>query len=163
MKLIKTTVLDASAASVTISNIPQEFKTLRLWISARSSLGASAENIQIALNGSSSSITVRRLYGDGGAAYSDNDSLARIGIMPASTSTSNTFSNADVVFPNYSSTTANKPFASSMVEEKNATASYLTMSALLLSSNSAITSLTLTPYSAGSFVAGSTFYLYGIA
>lgn len=164
MKLIKTTVLDASAASVTISNIPQEFKTLKLVVSARSSDSPTTVALKVTLNGNTSSYSYRHIYGNGSSAVSGNASSQanlRLTEIPAASVTASTFANAEIVIPNYYSS-ANKAIAHAGVSENNATEAYQWMTAGLWANSSAVTSIELSPNS-GNFVAGSTFYLYGVA
>lgn len=168
MKLIKTTVLDTTAASVTISNIPQEFKSLKLITSIRTDGSATATNALLTFNGSSSGYSERLLYGDGVTARSANaagTSIIWTNLATANLGTAGTFGNSEITIPNYSSNTTNKVVLSSSVNESNSTTAnhanqYL--DAAIWSNNSSITSITLTG-SSQNFVAGSTFYLYGIA
>lgn len=165
LKLIKTTVLDVSAASVTIDNIPQQFKTLKILASYKhdnSSGTWTAAYVQ--LNGSTSGHTARRLVGNGGTVASDTDSIAGAGArieVPRNGATS-VFSNTEVTIPNYTGS-ANKAFMVDSVSENNGTTAYIDMDAALLSSTAAVTSVTFFADSvSGPIPAGSTFYLYGI-
>lgn len=162
LKLIKTTVLDASAASVTISNIPQEFKTLKLVVSARGTNSSNVVEINMAPNNSTSNLSWRLIEGDASTAYSANNTTSRIGAIPAASNTASTFGSLEYVFPNYSGAT-NKPYSGVLVTENNASfGAYQDIKAVLWSNTSAITSMVFS-VSSGSFAAGSTFYLYGIA
>lgn len=163
MKLIKTTVLDTTAASVTISNIPQEFKSLKLIVSVRSSFAYAS--IWVRPNNSVSNITNRVLEGYGSGVASATTTGNILGQGTGSGATANTFSNTEFTFPNYSSSSYKTVFTST-VNENNGTLAYQDLIASLWSENTAITSFTILPSTDGSaanFVAGSTFYLYGIA
>lgn len=162
MTLISRTTLTTSAASVTFNSIPQTFQTLKLVVSIRGTThdGTDTWNYHtISLNDSSSSFTQRALYGTDvtGSSNSTNTSTPYNG----ENGTASTFSNAEIVFPNYSGST-NKPFSIDSVTENNATNAVRMMQAMLWSNNSAISSMKLTP-ATGSFVANSTFSLYGIS
>lgn len=161
-QLIESQSLSASAASVTFSNIPQTYKSLMLTTSVRSTQAATAVQLIMRPNGSSANGTNRYLEGTGSAAASGTNTTVYMGAIPGSSATSSTFSNDTSVLPNYTSTTANKPVSIDSVSENNATASWQSLNASLWSSTSAITSIQLV-LSAGDFVFGSTFTLYGLA
>lgn len=167
LKLIKTTVLDASAASVTISNIPQEFKTLKLIVSARSNdTNAGAfDGLKVQFNSVTTGYSERLLYGTGSSALSTSqsgDNSIHFQYIANNAGTASTFGNTEVTIPNYNSS-SNKPVAGSSVSENNGTAAIQALNAGLWSNSAAITSIVLSPNSAGNFLAGSTFYLYGVA
>ena len=158
--LEKIVVGSAGASSVTFANIPQTgYTDLVVKASVKYST-ASVGLLYISFNGSSSSFTGLYLQGNGTSAASA--SLARyIGAINGSDYTANTFSNSEIYIPNYTSG-SNKSFSSDSVTENNATPSYQNLNAGLWSNTSAINQVTLTP-DTGSFVANSTFYLYGVA
>lgn len=163
LKLIQTTVLSTSAASVTISNIPQQFKTLKLLCSIRTSGSESTGNAyaSISFNGSSANFTRRSFYGNGtNATVGSGTGTTSIATADSSANAANTFSNVEVIIPNYSGST-NKAFIDNGVNEENATNASQIFAANLWSNTAAITSITLTGVS--NLAAGSTFYLYGIA
>jgi hypothetical protein len=159
--LIERTELNTTAASVTFANIPQTgYTDLKIVFSTRDNNGQAQNGIFVSINGSTANFTNRYLLGSGSAASSG--SIARfLGYSSGAGATANTFSNGELYFPNYTSSN-NKSFSSDNVQETNATAAYSVMAAHLWSQTAAITSITLTADSA-SFVAGSTFSLYGIA
>lgn len=159
LKLIKTTVLDASAASVTISNIPQEFKTLKLIVSAR--IDSTNATSIFKPNNSSSNLSERNLNGNGATAASTSTTSGYWFYHTVTGDTASTFSNVEITIPNYSGST-NKPASISSVTENNGTTAYQHLIAGLWSNTSAITSIVAVPFG-GNYVAGSTFYLYGIA
>lgn len=157
--LIASQVLSASAASITFSSIPQTYKSLKLISSIRSSSGGG--QVFISFNGSSANLTRRNLYGNGASAASASASDGEASLESDSTYTANTFSNNEVTIPNYSGAT-NKAVTADAVNENNSSTAYQALEAVLWSQTAAITSVTMT--SGGlSFVAGSSFYLYGIS
>ena len=161
--LIEHQTLTSSVASVTLGNggtLPQTFKTLVLMISARSNGSGLSTAIAIYPNNSTSSLTVRTLYGDGASATSYSGTDGWTGNAVGSTATASTFSNIAISLPNYSGST-NKPYSSDSVTENNGTNAYQTLHAGLWSNTAAITSVVLSSLS-GSFVSGSTFTLYGL-
>ena len=160
--------LNNTAASVTFDNIPQSgYTDLKIVASARGDNASVYVSTYISFNGSTASFQDRELYGTGSATGSGSSTTSpgpgqtSIYINGAS-STASTFSNCEIYIPNYRSASTYKSYSVDSVVENNATANLDDLLAGLWSNNSAITSITLTP-SSGSFVANSTFSLYGLA
>jgi hypothetical protein len=159
--LLERIELNASAASITFSNIPQSgYTDLKVVVSARS------DNTNIGLvvkpNGLTTNISTRNLEGNGSGASSYTSTNIAGYIVPSS-STANTFGNTEIYIPNYTSSNY-KSISSDSVNENNATAAYSVLTAWLWSSTAAITSLVFSSDSGtNNFVAGSTFSLYGLA
>lgn len=158
--LISSNTLSSSAASVTFSSIPSTYTDLVLKVSARPDSAADAWLTFNSIAGTAYSST--DLQGTGSVAQSSRQSnQARIRLQNfASTTTANTFNNAEIYIPNYAVVQA-KPVSGIVADERNATTAYLTATAGLCTTTDAITSVTLT-YN-GLFVSGSSFYLYGIS
>jgi hypothetical protein len=159
---IQTFTLGANAASVTFSNIPQNYTDLKIVSSARTT-GADTDVIYISLNGSSSNFSGIYLQG-AGSGTPVSQALARFAGQVIGTSfTASTFANSEIYIPNAFGTTA-KSFSVDTVTENNATLAYATLIYGLWNpaTQAAITSITLTPGN-GSFAANSTFTLYGIS
>jgi hypothetical protein len=161
--LLERTELNASAASVTFSNIPQSgYTDLKIVLSARQG----AENaFDLTFNGNAGSYSVRRFQADGSntssnTASSYSNAIRVIGIVPSG-STANTFSNSEIYIPNYTSSNY-KSVSLNTANETNATEAYMNLAAGLWSNTAAITSVTITPVD-GSLAQYSTFSLYGIA
>lgn len=158
------TVGSGGISSIDFTSIPATFTDLCLKISARvdASGGASSFNINLAINGVSTNRTWRLLEGyDGTNIWSNNGTTARLAVVGGSTTTSNTFNNAEIYFSNYAGS-GNKSISSDFVSEQNSTTiNSLGFYAGLWSSSSAINQLTLTSTS-GNFVQYSTAYLYGV-
>jgi hypothetical protein len=171
--LLERTELNASAASVTFANIPQSgYTDLKIVYSARSSSTSGyAETVNMKFNNSSTSdYTWRGVYSVTATPGSNNSggSVAQIraGNVPSANLTANTFSNNEIYIPNY--TSANfKSVSIDAVSEVNGSTDFtytLMLQAGLRSNTAAITSIDLSLDTGGtSFVAGSTFSLYGIA
>jgi hypothetical protein len=159
--LLERIELNTTASSVTFANIPQTgYTDLKIVFSTRDNNAQPQNGLFVSINGSTANFSNRYLLGSGSAASSG--SIARfLGYSSGAGATANTFSNGELYFPNYTSAN-NKSFSSDNVQETNATAAYSVMSAHLWSQTAAITSISLIADSA-SFVAGSTFSLYGIA
>ena len=168
-QLIASQVLGTSASSVAFSAIPGTFKDLILLISARASGSGSLAGLAIKVNGSTTNIySNTNLFAYSASGTSDRTTnAANIPQMDNITDgggTANTFSSNELYIPNYTAS-ANKPTSLSSVVEKNTTANFewlVYSGAGLYRDTAAITSIALTT-NAGSFVAGSSFYLYGLA
>lgn len=163
--LISSQTLGTSAASVTFSGIPSGYRDLVLKYSARGTASGVSINAMIKVNTDTSTNYSRtNLFGDGSSVTSvrgTSEDRWYFGFsINGSTATANTFSNSELYIPNYT-VSANKPTSGFSVTETNATAADLGIVALLWRNTAAITSLELTPLS-GSFVTGSSFYLYGL-
>jgi hypothetical protein len=161
--LLETIQLTSTAASVTFDNIPQTgYTDLKIVLSARDS---GTGDVRLRFNGvTTSSYTYLRMGGTGSATFSDTASQTSIYMSTISNQpgfTSNTFGNAEIYIPNYAGSN-NKSISVVGVTENNATLSYASLGTGLFSNTAAITSILLYPDS-GSFVAGSTFSLYGLA
>ncbi len=102
-----------------------------------------------------------QLYGNGSSASTDPSTQIAMWANGAN-ATSNTFANAELYIPNYTSSNY-KSASTDSVTENNATSALAIMTAGLWSNTAAITSITLTPDSATNFVQYSTFSLYGLA
>jgi len=161
--LLERTELNASAASVTFANIPQTgYTDLKIVVSSRDNRAANASDIFLNFNGVTTNLSFKRLFGDGTNAQSGSGSTGAAGIEVAANSTANTFSNIEITIPNYTSSNF-KSWSADSVSENNATTAYAQLTAGLWSNTAAITSVTFTAESSSSFVANSTFSLYGIA
>ena len=157
--LERVTVGETAVSSITFNSIPQTgYTDLKIVYSARDTSGS----LLVSINGNSASLTGKGLYGSGSAAASENFS-GSIGLIgEPNTYTANTFASGELYFPNYTSS-SNKSFSYEGVNENNAAAAYMEMTAGLWSNTSAITSITLTAGSSGSIFQYSTFSLYGLA
>jgi hypothetical protein len=160
--LLERIELNASAASVTFSNIPQTgYTDLKLVISARQDAATNAPAGYIKFNGSTTGYTGRNLLGSGSAA-SSNTTANYLGDVDGASDTANTFSNIEVMIPNY--LLANyKSYSIDSVNENNATGATAALIAGLWSDTSSITSVTLYCGASRNYVQYSTFSLYGLA
>lgn len=158
--LLETINLTQSASSVTFDNIPQTgYTDLRLVISSR--VSSTDSPVLVNFSGVSTGYSWRRIYGNGTAASALSGSDGYFLHANTSSTTANTFSNTEMDIANYR-VAQPKHISVDTVLENNATAGELFMLAALWNNNTAITSIVLTPLN-GSFVARSSFSLYGIA
>lgn len=166
MTLISTVTVGAGgASSIDFSSIPQTYTDLQLVVSARSTItGTTYEDVGIKFNSSSSGYTERQIYANGSSAGSNANfftSYGYIGGVGSNSNTANTFGNCGVYIPNYTGS-SNKSFSVDNVTENNATGAFMNLVANLWSNTAAITSISLFPVSANTFMQYSTASLYGI-
>ena len=143
MELIETIEVGAGgAASIEFTSIPQDGVDLLLMFSGRYSNYASSQ-IAIILNGdtTTSNYQYQLLRGSGTTASSQTSSSNTYGAtMNENSQTANTFSNAQLYFANYTSSSA-KSWSMDGVNETNATNGTKHMTALGWNGTSAITSI----------------------
>jgi hypothetical protein len=160
--LISTVTVGAGgASSIDFTSISGSFTDLLVVLNGRSLISGGGDNAYVKINGATTNGQYRALEGNNGSASSNNGAFLVAGVLPGSTTTTSTFGNISIYFPNYSGST-NKSFSVDSVSENNATTNYwLDAIAGLWSQTAAITSLSL--YSGGANLAQySTASLYGI-
>lgn len=165
--LLETVSLTQSASSVVFDNIPQTgYTDLKIVASTRStkSGGNPWDSLLLRFNGSSSGYSDKALGGNGATAFSFANAFPNYffcGDVPDQGTTTNVFGSTEITIPNY--TTSNQKLVSiDSVEENNSTTSQMDLVSGLWANTASITSLVFT-LNTGSFVANSTFGLYGIA
>ena len=162
-KLISRVIVGSGGtSSIDFTSIPGTYTDLVCKISARDNAVGTVNNVIFKINGVTTSQSNRYLLGIGTAVSSASDTPI---YFPSNGngSTASTFSNMEVYMPNYASTTINKSLSVDSVTEHNATAAYLSITAGLYASNTAITSISITGNGGSSFLEYSTAYLYGIS
>lgn len=163
--LISSNVLSATTTTVTFSSIPQTYTDLVLQVSSRASSASGQQVLSIYINGDSTSRygSTTQLRGNGSAASSVADASQgklNIAITDADTATASTFGSAEIYIPSYTLSTV-KSISGFSVQETNAAAAAIRAEAGLWNNAAAVTSISL--YVGGdNFLAGSSFYLYGI-
>jgi hypothetical protein len=153
----------SNQASIVFNSIPSTYTDLMLLMSAKDTGTGIVYAIKAAYN-SPGTTSSKIVYGAGsGSPASANQTWLRAGgTVGTFANANNTFASSSFYIPNYAGSTA-KSGSSDEVTEANQTDSYQVMSATLDTKTSAISSITLTSESGGSFVTYSTFYLYGIS
>lgn len=154
------TVGSGGVASVTFSSIPSTYTDLIIKVSARDSYASPWRDLGISFNGVTTNRTGILLYGNPTTVGSYSVTTGDIAFENSSTSTANTFNNAEFYIPNYASANY-KSVSVDSVTENNAATALANTAAGLWSSTSAITSVTLTSLG-GTIAQYSNFYLYGI-
>ena len=148
-KIASVTVGSGGASSIDFSSIPATYTDLKIVYSTRDTqAGASAGNLKITINGSTTGYTNKKIIASGSSVGSSSSGTAFMdgGLGQSATSagnTANTFYSADVYFPNYLSSN-NKTSSVDSVDENNATAAYSGITANLWSNTAAITQITAT-------------------
>jgi len=166
-KLASTTVGVGGSASVSFTNIPQDYTDLVLKTSTRQSGASSATTIRMGFNGDTgANYSYRFLQGAGSssatssfgnnATNTSNETIVNNGAG----ATASIFASGEICINNYTSFNF-KSWLSDSVQENNATTAYSRISAGLWNNSSPITSISLVD-SEGSFIQNSTFTLYGI-
>jgi hypothetical protein len=162
------TVGSGGATDIEFTSIPGTYTDLLIKSSLRSDTATDYNYAFMRINGvTTSSYSYKGLYADSNTtgSYGNASTLFFEGnIAVGANSTASTFSNGEVYFPNYTSST-NKSFSADAVSEKNASTGVgLYLSAGLFTTSSAITSISISADTIGSqkFVEYSTATLYGI-
>jgi len=166
--LIQAQTLTSTAASITFSNVPQNFTDLVLKVSARGASNFNPRNFYLNFNSDTgNNYPFKSLYGNGSSVGSSNSTsegftnTAWVGYIPGNTATASTFGNIEIYIPNYAGS-AYKFIGSDSVTENNATTAYVSLHAAIWNSTSAITSIQITCSNSENFATNSTFYLYGV-
>lgn len=163
--LLERIELNASAASVTFSNIPQSgYTDLKLVMSTRAADSANnwyATKIQFNTDTTAANYPYRVLYGFGSTTGSGNGNQYS-GYIPSNARTANTFGSNEIYIPNYLGSQA-KSFSTDSVTEGNGSSyEILGLWANGWSGTAAINQIVLSP-DTGSWAQYSTFSLYGLA
>jgi hypothetical protein len=161
MKLIETKTLSTAAASLEFTSIPQTFTDLVLLASIRNDGTNVAVVSYFNTDTTATNYTALRLNGTGSVVGNGSFANAFFIYSAISSATANTFSNAKLYIPNYTSSTA-KSVGAEAVTENNGTLGEQFMTAGLWSGTDAINRILIQSPVAPNFVAGSTFSLYGI-
>ena len=151
------TVGSGGASSIDFTSIASTFTDLCLKVSIRNV--NDTPSVYLRFNGTTTNHSDRWIYGSG--SFADSTSNANIEmLLNLSSSTSNTFGNAEIYIPNYAGST-NKSVSIDAVSENNGTLAYAQLDAGLWSNTAAITSIKLQAAS-GNIAEFSTAYLYGV-
>lgn len=160
---IGSNTLGSSTASVTFSSIPGTFTDLELRLSMRSDVASTNGYAIFTFNGNTSNYTELRAEWDGttaGAYRRTSTTDIQLLAINGASSTSNTFSSHSIFIPSYT-VSQSKPLSLMFNREQNAVGGYLGTLSGFWANSAAITSITISTTS-GNFVAGSSFFLYGI-
>jgi hypothetical protein len=159
--IASSTVGVLGSTTIDFTSIPSTYTDLCLKVSLRGNQASNTDAYLISFNGSTTTFTTRRLYGNGASAASDSSSAGDYGIANGASTTASTFNNGEIYIPNYAAST-NKSFSVDEVVENNGTTGYDVFTAGLWSTTSAINRVTLTGNGITIFSQYSTAYLYGV-
>jgi len=165
MKLIEAKTVGAGGlSSVSFTAIPQTYTDLKVLVSARTTYAQGYEQVWLSLNGNTSNLAMIYLLGTGGAGTVPTSTVFPrfVGHANGATSTANTFHNAEIYFPNYTSNKL-KSYSVDSVQEDNTSLALNSFTAGLWSDTAAINTITFTTETSSTFVQNTTFYLYGIS
>jgi hypothetical protein len=159
--IASSTVGSGGASSIAFSSIPSTYTDLVVKSSVKNTLTSSNwADMQLQLNGSTSSFTGRSVFGYATNALSNTDTNPSAGFSVRN-STASTFSNCEVYLPNYTSSNYKSWSLDAVTEANDATTAITWLGAYLWSNTAAVTSITIASIQ-GTFDQYSTFYLYGI-
>jgi hypothetical protein len=167
--LLERIELNASAASVTFSNIPQTgYTDLVVKASIRATGSRAEDTLVLYYNSDTSGPNYPEIFlrGNGSTASSGAVTSGYNGMYGAEfnggSSTSSTFTNFEMYIPNYTSSNS-KSSSIDVVQEANQTTAYAQLHAVRWTGTASITSITLVDHNSNSFAQYSTFSLYGLA
>ena len=163
-KIATVTVGSGGTTAIEFTSISASYTDLCLYLSLKSDRASQYySNAKIQFNGSTTSYSMKVLYGQGSTAgsFSDTDIYD---YNNATSSTASTFSNTMVYVPNYGSSNYKSVSLDVAVEINSSTNNTLDLSAGLWSNTGAITSIKILDYYSTStkFVEFSSATLYGI-
>jgi len=165
--LIQTvTVGSGGAASIAFTSIPQTYTDLLMVMSIRTNNNSVADYASISFNSSTSSFSLRTLYGTSSAAgsttYTTSPDSLIVGQVVGNTATASVFSSGSIYIPNYTSN-INKSYSTDAARENNTIANEMALSSGVWSNTAAITSITLTSWAGATLLQYSSASLYGIS
>ena len=169
VKLDSVTVGSGGAASVTFSNISQNYTDLIIKVSARTDRAAIHDWLTMRINGSTTNYSDYALYADWTTAQTNYNlgganSIMYLGFINGASGTASTFSNMDITIPNYTTQSNKTIFHKSAIENNtDGGSSQKFVSVGSGYSYNYVDSInTIRLAAIGSFVQHSTFTLYGI-
>lgn len=160
--LLQRVELTQTTTYVTINNIPQSgYTDLKIVLSLRDTRAIVGGGFGFSLNGDTpeTNYVYRYLEGNGSAASAGTGTGTFPGNSNGNSATSNTYGITEIYIPEYLSSNG-KTFIADSVTENNATSAYIEINSNVWSNAVPVKSMTFT---ASSFMAGSTFSVYGIS
>lgn len=166
MTLIASSVLSGAAASVTFSSIPGTYNNLMLVVCGRTNKAGTIDNVIVAFNGDAAANYNLQFMFATGTGTNIQSGLAN-GVVPTAGTISGNTATAGrqgcftMQILGYAGTTFQKISTANGTFDAGVSGLQTYQVALNWTNSAAITSLVITPQSAGNFLAGSAFYLYG--
>jgi len=164
-ELIEGKTLNTATSSVEFALIPQTYTDLKLLLSTRDTAADTRSNYRLTINGNTTDYTWCANYGYGTntGSNSGSGSTYRIyGNSVADNNTANLFSNAEIYFPDYTSTTKRKGAYCYSIVANNGTSNFIEVDSTIFNNTGEITNIVITTSNASNFKVNSTFHLYGI-
>jgi hypothetical protein len=158
------TVGAGGAANISFTSIPGTYTDLLIKLSGRtvSNYGSAFTQTDASLN-STAYATDRVMYGNGGSLSTNSGGVGITYGTSTNAATASTFGNAEIYIPNYTGSLNKVVFADGSAPSDSATTGIIAINATRYAVTSAITTVTITPYSgAGNFDQYSSAQLYGI-
>ena len=160
--LISSYEATGSVASITFSNIPQTYTDLVILHSLRSTRTDGMADLIAEINGDTSAISRRRMYGDGSPSNTGSDTGNLLG--NSNKFATGIFSSCKLYFANYTRTAYHNNWLSDGVVESAVAGDEVSKAFLstIWANNSAITQIRIFDNTGNNFIQYSTAYLYGI-
>jgi hypothetical protein len=164
VKIASVSVGVLGAANMDFTSIPSTYTDLIVKVSARTVDAVNdSDPLVIRLNGSTSNLSARALYGSGSAAASlTRASNSNVAWTDTAVNTASTFGNAEWYITNYAGSN-NKTISLDSVQENNATAAIAAMSSIQWANTSAINQITILSGNGVNLAQYTTATLYGIS
>jgi len=167
--LISSNVLTSSQVSVTFSSIPATYTDLVIRFSGRcDNAGVLGTDLRMRFNGdTASNYSYRSLAANGTSATSSGGANLTYGELitygfESAGNTANTFASYEIYIPSYTAAQSKQTSTFGVSEDNTTAGNDIDAISILYRSNSAISTILFYP-TAGNFVSGSSFYLYGIS
>lgn len=162
---ISSTVLGTAQATITFTSIPSSYTDLKLVVSARTTRASAVDLLNMIFNNDSSALYSQTvLYGNGSASAVTEiggDTSVYYQWIDGAISLANVFGSTEIYIPYYTAN-AFKPFFTVSAQENNDAGATMSTTSSLYRSATAISSIRLVSHFGENFIAGSSFYLYGI-
>jgi len=168
IQLIGRQVLGGTSATVTFSSIPQNFSHLKLVIFGRSNYAGPNATIKYVINGDTgANYDYQLAYGVNNTSVGASAVIAtatdQVSAITAATASANYSGVIESMFFCYKNTTFYKSFKTTTSYNSASLANCQVVDLVnTWRSTSAITSIAMSDTGGGSFIAGSSFYLYGV-
>lgn len=153
------TVGSGGAANIEFTSIPGTYTDLVILASTRSNRSDVNDGFFVYLNGSTSSITAKRLYGNSSSGSQDSGSSI---LNDANTATASIFSNSKIYITNYALAENHSWLGETVTENNSSTNAFVSLVSAIWASPTIVTSVTLTNETGTLFMQHSTASLYGI-
>ena len=158
--LIASNTLSSATNTVTFSSIPSTYTDLVLRISCRKDTPGTKGEYIVIFNSTFGSGT--RIVATSGVVVADRPSTNLRPNTLQSGGTSNTYDSTEIYIPNYAGSTSKPVSMFNAQEFDNTSDDQLTLVAALFNITSAITTVSIRNGLGVNFVAGSSFFLYGL-